>query len=201
MTNATFFVADVQGDDLRGPYDRAFSRFGTMFFALPGAALRNIRRALAPGGELTMIVWRRREDNAWLHEAERRVKTILPVVSTERPIRCTAGRVLLDGRAGPRERHAASRGLRPVTFERYDADICIGSDLDEAVEFAMNIGPAGEVIRLAGEEGGEVGKPQVVAALRETFAPLLSDPDGVTDAVELVVRDGGRSVRDDSAPG
>src|SRR5664279_5193865 len=30
--NASFFVADVQMDDLRGPYDFAFSRFGTMFF-------------------------------------------------------------------------------------------------------------------------------------------------------------------------
>src|SRR5204863_3137536 len=27
--NAAFFVADVQTDDLRGPYDAAFSRFGT----------------------------------------------------------------------------------------------------------------------------------------------------------------------------
>ena len=58
-----FIVADVQADPLGGPYDFAFSRFGTMFFNLPGAALRNMRRALKPGGELTMIVWRRREDN------------------------------------------------------------------------------------------------------------------------------------------
>ena len=46
--NAEFFVADVQSDDLRGPYDFAFSRFGTMFFNMPGAALRNIRRASRP---------------------------------------------------------------------------------------------------------------------------------------------------------
>ena len=63
LNNVSFFSADAQGDDLRGPYDYAFSRFGTMFFYLPGLALRNIRRALAPGGELTMIVWRKREDN------------------------------------------------------------------------------------------------------------------------------------------
>ena len=59
IPNASYFVADVQTDDLRGPYDFAFSRFGTMFFMMPGAAMRNIRRALKPGGELTMIVWRR----------------------------------------------------------------------------------------------------------------------------------------------
>ncbi|MFL6654045.1 MAG: class I SAM-dependent methyltransferase, partial [Sulfurifustis sp.] len=44
IRNASFFVADVQTDDLRGPYDHAFARFGTMFFNLPGAAMRNIRR-------------------------------------------------------------------------------------------------------------------------------------------------------------
>ena len=37
--NVRFFVADVQLDDLGGPYDQAFSRFGTMFFANPVAAL------------------------------------------------------------------------------------------------------------------------------------------------------------------
>ena len=79
--NASFFVADAQCDDLRGPYDHAFSRFGTMFFNPPGLALRNIRGALAPGGELSMIVWRRREDNPWVHEAELRVKQIIPQVA------------------------------------------------------------------------------------------------------------------------
>jgi len=47
VDNASFFVADVQSENLRGPYDFAFSRFGTMFFMLPGAAMRNIRRAQA----------------------------------------------------------------------------------------------------------------------------------------------------------
>src|SRR4029078_12889894 len=32
VKNVSFFVADVQQDDLRGPYDSVFSRFGTMFF-------------------------------------------------------------------------------------------------------------------------------------------------------------------------
>jgi ubiquinone/menaquinone biosynthesis C-methylase UbiE len=62
IDNASFFEADVQTDDLRGPYDFAFSRFGTMFFMLPGAAMRNVRKALKPGGRLSMVVWRRREE-------------------------------------------------------------------------------------------------------------------------------------------
>jgi hypothetical protein len=31
--------------------------------------------------------------------------------------------------------------------------VCIGQSVDEAVDFAMSLGPAGEIIRLAGEEG------------------------------------------------
>ena len=34
------------------------------------------RRGIDPGGTLTMVVWRRREDNPWLHEAEVRVRTM-----------------------------------------------------------------------------------------------------------------------------
>jgi ubiquinone/menaquinone biosynthesis C-methylase UbiE len=83
VNNATFLKLDVQTDDLRGPYDAAFARFGTMFFMTPGAAMRNIGKALKPGGTFTQIVWRKREENPWLHDAELRVKEIVPVVKHE----------------------------------------------------------------------------------------------------------------------
>src|SRR5207245_4741020 len=75
--NVRFSLADVQTDALGGPYDLAFSRFGTMFFANPVAALRNVRGALAPGARLVMIVWRRREDNDWLYRAQTIVEQIV----------------------------------------------------------------------------------------------------------------------------
>jgi hypothetical protein len=68
-------------------------------------------------------------------------------------------------------------GYGDVQFERCDRDICIGRDLDEAVEFAMALGPAGEIIRLAGAEG-EKRVPEVRAALRDTFRVFVR-PDGV----------------------
>ena len=170
VRNTRFFTADVQGDDLRGPYDHAFARFGTMFFMLPGAAMRNIRECLKPGGTFSQIVWRRREDNPWVHEAELRVREIVPVVSHEESgqVHCGPGPFSM---AGPDMVSAMMRGagFRRVAFERFDADICIGRNLDDAVEFAMALGPAGEIIRLAGEDGERL-KPQVVAALRETYA-------------------------------
>ena len=169
VKNASFFVADVQSDDLRGPYDHAFSRFGTMFFNLPVPALRNIRRALAPGGMLSMIVWRKREDNPWIHEAELRVKEIVPVVSHEETdqVHCGPGPFSMAG-ADMVSDMLGIAGFDRIAFERYDADICIGRTLEDAVEFAMALGPAGEIIRLAGDEG-QKRRPEVVAALRETL--------------------------------
>ena len=176
--NARFIQADVQTDDLRGPYDYAFARFGTMFFTLPGVALRNIRAALKPGGVLTQIVWRKREDNPWLYEAELKVREIVPVVSHEDTdqVHCGPGPFSMAG-ADMVSSMLASAGYSGITFERYDTDICIGRDLQDAIEFAMALGPAGEIIRLAGAEGERL-MPTVAAALRQTLAPYVRD-DGV----------------------
>ena len=153
VSNAEFVVADAQVDDLGGAYDAAFSRFGTMFFNLPGAALRNVRKSLAPGAELFMIVWRRREENPWLHDAELCVRELVPVVRHEDTdqVHCGPGPFSM---AGPDMVSGLLRsaGYTRIAFERFDADICVGRDLHEAIEFAMALGPAGEIMRLAGDE-------------------------------------------------
>ncbi|MEW6166674.1 MAG: class I SAM-dependent methyltransferase [Pseudomonadota bacterium] len=173
VTNARFFKADVQIEDLRGPYDHAFARFGTMFFMTPGAAMRNIGRALKPGGTFTQIVWRRREENPWVHEAELCVRELVPVVAHEDTdqVHCGPGPFSM---AGPDmvSGMLKAAGFERIAFERFDADICIGSTLAEAVEFATALGPAGEIIRLAGAEA-EKRRPQVVAALSEALGRYL----------------------------
>lgn len=178
VKNASFFVEDVQWGDLRGLYDHAFARFGTMFFDMPGAAMRNVRKALKPGGTFTQVVWRRREENPWLHEAELCVQSIVPVVSHEETdqVHCGPGPFSM---AGPDmvSMMLRSAGFDRITFERYDCDICIGRTIDEAIDFAVELGPAGEIIRLAGEEG-EKRRPEAMAALRKTLE-AYTRPDGV----------------------
>lgn len=170
LRNVEFLTADVQFEDLGGPHDFAFGRFGTMFFNMPGAALRNIRKHLVPGGRLDMIVWRKREDNPWLYEAEQVVREIVPVVSHEETdqVHCGPGPFSMSG-PDMVSSMLKSAGFFRISFERHDSDICIGRDLDDAIEFAMALGPAGEIIRLAGEVGDSL-RPQVVKALRNVLS-------------------------------
>jgi hypothetical protein len=71
-----------------------------------------------------------------------------------------------------------SAGYQAISLRRCDLPITIGSDLDEAVDFVMSLGPAGEILRLAGERAEHLHAP-VAAALREGLADWAG-PDGVT---------------------
>jgi len=180
LPRASFVVGDVQFAPLGGPCDRVFSRFGTMFFNLPGAALRNLRRSLAPGGELSLIVWRRREDNPWLHAAEQTVRSLVPVVSHEQTdqVHCGPGPFAWSG-ADVVSDMLVGAGYTQIGLERCDLDICIGRDLEEAVQFAMALGPAGEILRLAGEVG-ERSRERVLEALGQTLVEFQrADGTGV----------------------
>jgi ubiquinone/menaquinone biosynthesis C-methylase UbiE len=154
VANVSFEVVDVESESLGGPFDQAFARFGTMFFNLPGRAMTNIRKALKPGGKFTQVVWRKREDNPWLHTAELCVKEIVPVVSHDETdaVHCGPGPFSMAGPDMVSEMLQAV-GFERVQFERFDSEICIGRSIEEAVQFALEIGPAGEILRLAEEEG------------------------------------------------
>jgi ubiquinone/menaquinone biosynthesis C-methylase UbiE len=176
VANADFFVADVQLEDLRGPYDFAVSRFGTMFFLSAVAALRNVHRHLKPGGRLAMVVWRKREDNAWLYDSQLAVRAIIPEEEEAKDeVTCGPGPFSMAN-ADLLTSQLLAAGFENIVLERYDTDIRVGSTIDEVVKIAMDLGPAGEIVRLAGERG-ERKKPEIVAALREVSSKYMR-PDG-----------------------
>jgi len=177
VQNARFEVRDVQTEDFGGPYDVAFSRMGVMFFQSAVQAMRNVRRHLAPNGKITFIVWRKREDNLWLYNAEKVVRELVPDMHDNRgdAVTCGPGPFSMAG-ADLVSEQLTKAGYHRIAFERFDTSLLIGRDLDEAVEFAMALGPAGEIMRLAGETG-EQKKPAVVAALRKVFEEMVQ-PDG-----------------------
>jgi hypothetical protein len=59
--------------------------------------------------------------------------------------------------------------FKRIGLVRTDCEICLGSNLEEAVEFGMALGPAGEIIRLAGAQGERL-RPRVADSLRGLFA-------------------------------
>ena len=165
VANTRFFVADVQTDSLNGPYDRAFSRMGTMFFVSPVAALRNVRESLVPGGELTMVVWRRREDNLWLYRAQQIVESIVQKPEDYDEPTCGPGPFSMAN-ADTVTDQLGYAGFENISLVRCDLDILGGNDLDQALELVMSIGPAGEILRLQGDRAAHL-IPQIEAALRE----------------------------------
>jgi ubiquinone/menaquinone biosynthesis C-methylase UbiE len=183
--NVRFMVGDVQTVELEGRFDYAFSRFGTMFFANPVAALRNVRHSLVPGGRLCMVVWRRKLDNEWLHRAEVTVEEFVTEPEDSDEPTCGPGPFSMAD-ADTMSQILRNAGFEDISLRRCDIEIEIGRNLDEAVEFVMALGPAGEVIRLAGDEAERV-RPQIEGALREALSELAG-PDGVSaDASTWIV--------------
>lgn len=174
--NVSYFVGDVQMADLGGPYDLAFSRFGTLFCASPVALLRNVRGSLAPGGRLCMIAWRRKLDNEWLHRGELVANRHLErPEETDEPT-CGPGPFSMAN-ADTVTDQLRFAGYEDIAAHRMDIDYRMGDDLDDALRLVMGIGPAGELIRLAGDQAEKL-RPVLEAELREAYAELAG-PDGV----------------------
>lgn len=175
LDNLTFLEADVQTYPLRPVHDFCFSRFGTQFFENPVAGLRNMRAALRPEGIMTMIVWRARADNPWLTLSKEVVLRYLPPVK-EDAATCGPGPFsMADTEVVTQQLRIA--GYSDVKFERIDAEVMVGRDVDEAVAFQLAIGPAGEVYREAGKEA-ERNHDNVVAALKDELTKFVR-PQGV----------------------
>ena len=177
VANASYAVADVQTMEPEEPFDLAFSRFGTMFFANPVAAMRNVHRALAPGGRIAMAVWRRREDNDWLYRAQRIVEQIVPRPEEYDEPTCGPGPFSMAD-ADTTSDVMQRAGFEDVSLRRCDLPMRIGGDLDDAIEIVTALGPAGEILRLAGDRAAHL-HAQVDEALRDGMADMAG-PDGVS---------------------
>jgi SAM-dependent methyltransferase len=176
VPNARFLVADVQSVTFEGRFDLAFSRMGTMFFLSPVAALRNVRAALEPGGRLVMVVWRRREDNDWVHRAQTIVEEIVARPEEYDEPTCGPGPFSMAS-ADTTTDVLVRAGFEQISLHRCDIPILIGHDLEEAIAFVTAIGPAGEILRLAGDRAAHLhGK--VHEALREGLSEFEGE-DGV----------------------
>jgi SAM-dependent methyltransferase len=177
--NLTFAVQDVETQPFDLEFDYAFSRMGTMFFANPVVALRNVRQALSGGGVLNMVVWRRKLDNDMMHRAELVVAEYLDEPEESDAPRCGPGPFSMAN-ADTVTDVLIHAGFDDIRLTRQDLPYKIGNDLAEAVEFNMAIGPAAEVLRMWGDRIDEI-RPKIQADLHEALGDFVQE-DGTVVA-------------------
>lgn len=125
-----------------------------------------------------MVVWRRKDDNPWLHKAETIVNGMLEEpdpYATDEPT-CGPGPFSMAN-ADTTSGILRAAGFTTIALERYDRPIFMGADIDEAVDVVMALGPAAEVIRLSGDKADAI-RAELRSALRDGLREFET-PDGV----------------------
>jgi SAM-dependent methyltransferase len=172
VTNVSFVAADVQSYRFPRKYDFCFSRFGMMFFDSPVAAMKNIRSALKPDARLMFIVWRSLDDNPFMSIPKRTVLEFLPPPG-EDALSCGPGPFSM---ANPElvTAQLKAAGFERAEFTRIDGEVMVGASVEQAMEFQLALGPAGEIFREAGELGRK-RRGEIESALRRELARYVRD--------------------------
>jgi len=176
LTNVSFVVGDALLDDYAPEHDFVFSRFGTMFFANPVGGLRNMRTALKPGGIMTHIVWREPAANPWLSMAKDVVLQFLPPPGEDART-CGPGPFSMASQPMVTKMMEIA-GYEDIEFKQVDAPVLIGKTVEDAINFQLALGPAGEVYREAGEIA-EKRRAEIEAALAKAIDAQKREADGI----------------------
>lgn len=177
IDNVSYAACDVEATKFDRTFDYAFARFGTMFFARPVVALRNVCDALVPGGVLNIVVWRRKLDNECMHRAELVVEEYLDEPEDSDVPRCGPGPFSMANADTVTDilKHA---GFEDIRLARQDLPYKIGNDLEHAVAFNLALGPAAEVLRMWGHRVDEI-RPKISADLRDALGDYVTDGGAV----------------------
>ena len=170
VKNVSFMRGDAEIALPADEFDFVFARFGTMFFANPVAGMRNMRKALRPGGRMVHIVWRNRADNPWLSMAKDVVLQFLPEPGDDAQT-CGPGPFSMSN-------EETVAGYENIDFKRVDAPVLVGENAQDAIDFQLAIGPAGEVFREAGAEAEE-RRSEIEASLSEAINRQKIEADGI----------------------
>lgn len=168
----TLIEADAESHRFEPPpFDRALSRFGVMFFDDTAAGFANLARALRTGGRLTVACWAAPRANDWFtlprEVAGRHVELEgSPVDDTPGPFRLADEQRLVAA--------LRAAGLAEIELAVDEGRMPIGEDLDEAVAYCMQIGPAAAAARRRPEV-----REAIAADLRSALGERLR-ADGVT---------------------
>ena len=163
---ARFVCADAATAQLaEQPFDRLFSRFGSMFFAEPVPAFVNLRTMLKPGARIDLAVWAHPRDNAWMMEVMGVVRAHVEVPPA---VPRAPGPFAFEDLGYLEELLAASgfAGMDVVAYEGEQAVGGPGATPEEATNFVLASMAAG---RILAEQGGTV-----LAAARADLTALFA---------------------------
>jgi ubiquinone/menaquinone biosynthesis C-methylase UbiE len=171
QTNIEFTCADAATVQLQNaPYDRLFSRFGSMFFDEPQSAFSHLRSVMKKGGQLDLAVWGPPRENLWMMEMMGVVKNhveVPPAVPrAPGPFAFEDLQYLEETltSAGFKSFGAISyMGLQPVG----------GSDAtpETAADFALTSLAAGRLLREQGEAVFEAGRQELTDLFAQHHVP------------------------------
>jgi SAM-dependent methyltransferase len=171
LANVSFRHGDAQVESLPpAAFDLLFSRFGVMFFADPGAAFANLRRALRPGARLAFVCWQAFAENPWLMVPLGAVAKIVPLPPPQAPDAPGPAAFANPERVG---RVLGAGGFADVALEDVRIPLALGGGtLEGAVELALEIGPGATALREA--NAGPELRARVADAIREALAPFAA---------------------------
>jgi len=165
-------VRFIEGDAQTHPFppashDLLFSRFGVMFFTEPATAFANLRTALRPGGRVAFVCWQPLPRNEWMRVPLLAAAQHLTLPAPPAP---DAPGPFAFGDADRVRGILTRAGFDQVAFEPLETTLTIagGGLLEQAVEFLLELGPTGALLR----DADPALRPVVAGAVRDAIAPF-----------------------------
>jgi len=167
VSNVTFMQADVQSHDLgTDAFDRAFSRFGVMFYADPVVAFSNIGKALKPGGILGFVCWQDVMANEWMLVPGMAVMSVTGSVPPM-PEPGEPGPFSLSDMGRVKELLRAARFSEIEVIPHNDVISIPATELPDYAGVALRVGAAREALKEADADTIARALESVISALGE----------------------------------
>ena len=122
-------------------FDVVISRFGTMFFADPVAAISNLARAARPGARMVMLVWQSHNRNEWAVAIQAALNRGKPMPGPAHG----ANPFSLAQSAGV-ESILGAAGFSVVGFEDVHEPVLYGPDAESAYEIVCSMSTTRDVL-------------------------------------------------------
>jgi SAM-dependent methyltransferase len=174
-STARFVCADAATASMdEPPFDRLFSRFGSMFFEAPVPAFTNLRGMLKPGARIDLAVWANPRDNLWMMEMMGVVRSHVEIPpATPRAPGPFAFEDL--GYLGSVLDEAGFAGMDVAVYEGLQAVGGPGASPEEATDFVLAAMAVGRVLA----EQGDAVREAARADLTAMFARHYREGEGV----------------------